>query len=236
MPPTTPISRNKTSALTRVLDLVPRGYHRYTLGTVSAAKAVRLGGKFHARHAIGATPAQRLIRKRRGEANALLVLYWPEHVDVVDWLLLATDGDGLAGETLLNVADKPRLLWLGYELLRHPNRGRTSWTWRRPAREMAEHYALLDEFLRKRQPEGVRALLERLAHQPGFHGVRNQSWALCQEARRRGYAGELPHLYYVQKISHGEPLLLNGVESHSPWPPAPAKPQGGPSASLAPTG
>jgi hypothetical protein len=38
--------------------------------------------------------------------------------------------------------------------------------------------------------------------------VREQSWELCQFARQRGYAGELPFLFHLQKLSHGTPLRL----------------------------
>ena len=44
-----------------------------------------------------------------------------------------------------------------------------------------------------------------------FHGVREQSWALCQFAWQHGYREELPFLYYVHKVSHGERLLLDPV-------------------------
>ncbi|MDP3537976.1 MAG: hypothetical protein Q8S26_04665 [Azonexus sp.] len=211
MPASTPISHSKTAALTRILDLIPRGYHQYTCGTVKAAKAIHLANKFHTLYRIGASPAQRLVRKRQGLANALLVMYWPEGAEGVHWLLLVTDGTGLEAEHLRSVTDKPRLEWLGYELVRHATRGRTSWTWRRPKVEMAEHYVLLDALVKQRHQSGIRAWLERLANQPGFHGVRTQTWALCEETRRRGYEGELPFIYYVQKLSHGEPLALNTV-------------------------
>lgn len=211
MPPSTPVSRSKTAALSRILDLVPRGYQRYTSGTIRAAKAERLAHKFHTLYAIGATPAQRLARKHRGDANALLVLYWPKNAEIVHWLLLATNGSGMEQENWLSVTGKSRLNWLGYELVRYPTRGRTNWTWRRPKNEMAEHYLMLTSLTGQRNETALQSWLERLAHQPGFHGVRQQTWSLCQEARRRGFTGELPVLYYVQKISHGEPMQLTAA-------------------------
>lgn len=213
MPPTTPIGRSKTAALSRILDLVPRGYQRYTAGTIKAAKAERLANKFHSLYAIGATPAQRLVRKQRGDANALLVLYWPENAETVHWLLLATEGNGLEQEDWQSVTSKSRLVWLGYEFVRYPTRGRTSWTWRRPKVEMAEHYVLLASFSGLRNEKTLQGWLERLSRQPGFHGVRQQTWSLYQEARRRGYAGELPVIFHVQKMSHGEPMQLTARSS-----------------------
>lgn len=209
MPPSTPIARSKTAALSRILDSVPKGYQRYTSGTVSAAKAGALANKFHARYGIGCSPAQRLTRKSKGIANAVLAMYWPQGAVEVNWLLLATDGTGLESEKLRPVDEKPRLSWLGYELIRHSVQGRTSWTWRRPREEMAELHALLAHQANLKHQKALSETLERIARQPGFSGVRAQSWALCQEARRRGYGGELPHLFFIQKISHGDRLALD---------------------------
>jgi len=209
MPPSTPIARSKTAALSRILDSVPKGYRRYVLGTVSAAKAETLANKFHVLYGIGCSPAQRLARKSKGLANAILAMYWPEGAVNVQWLLLATDGAGLESEKLRLVDEKPRLCWLGYELVRHSTQGRTSWTWRRPREEIAELYALLAHQANLKYEKALEETLERIATQPGFSGVRAQSWALCQEARRRGYHGQLPHLFFLQKISHGDRLALD---------------------------
>jgi hypothetical protein len=208
MPPSTPIARNKTAALSRILDSVPKGYYRYTCGTVSAAKAEALVNKFHALYGIGCSPAQRLARKSKGRANAVLAMYWPEGADQVSWMLLATVGTGLESEKLRPVDEKPRLNWLGYELVRHSAQGRTSWTWRRSREEMAELHALVAHQTNAKHLKALEETLARIARQPGFSGVRAQSWTLCQEARRRGYSGPLPHLFFLQKVSHGVRLAL----------------------------
>nr|MDW3662012.1 hypothetical protein [Paraburkholderia terrae] len=191
-----------------MLDVIPKGYNRYTQGTVSASKAESLARKFHLRYGIGCTPAQRVTKRKRGLANVLLVMYWPEGCQQVEWLMLSTDGDGMDGERLLGIADKPRLLWLGYELVRRPERGRTAWTWRRPSSEMAEHHALIAEHSNKRNVNSLGGLLQTIANQPGFHGVREQSKRLFEQARRHGHAGDLPHLFFVQKVPHGKRLRL----------------------------
>lgn len=208
MPASTPIARSKTAALSRITDSIPKGYHRYTAGVVAPEKAERMIRKLHERHAVGATPAQRLTRKKHGKANALLAVWWPDGATQVHWCMLFTSGELDAHEQLRDVAAKERLVWLGYELVRHPTRGSTSWTWRRPKAEMTEHYMLLDDALRKRHYGAVAEHLVRIANQPGFHGVREQSWALCQHARKGGYAGDLPHLFYVEKVSHGDRMPL----------------------------
>lgn len=73
---------------------------------------------------------------------------------------------------------------------------------------MAELYALLTSQAQQRRYAALADTLERTAWPSGFHGVRTQSWALCQEACRLGYPGELPHLYYLPKVDHGERLIL----------------------------
>lgn len=207
-PPTTPIAHNKTQAMSRVLDLIPRGYSRWLSGQVPVEKAEALAQKFHDQYGIGCTPAQRITRKKNGIANACLVLYWPEHTKTVEWLLLATQGIGLESEALRRVDAKPRLRWLGYELVRHTTRQKATWTWKRTAEQMADWYALLGSVLNRQQMFKVTSVLESVARQPGFHGIREQSWALCQFARERGFAGEIPHVYFQQKCSHGERLVL----------------------------
>ena len=204
MPASTPISLSKTAALSRVLDSIPKGYRRYTCGTIRPNKVDALLQKFHHLYGIGCTPAQRLTRKSHGKANALMVVFWPEGATEVQWLLLATHGTGLEGESLMNVEDKNRLNWLDYECVRYANRNRTSWTWRRPKHEMAEHYLMLSELMNKHYVRATADFLLRLTRQPGYHGVREQTWAIFQEARRRGYTGELPYIFFVQKTSHGE--------------------------------
>ena len=128
----------------------------------------------------------------------------------VSWLLLVSPGDGAvaAEEALVSVGERPRLVWLGYELVRLPKRGASSWTWRRTKQEMADLYALLGHQLAARQTAAVAHTLLRISRQPGFSGVRQQSKELMQFSRHRGYTGELPFLFYVQKMKHGPRLWL----------------------------
>lgn len=240
--PSTPVATSKTAALSRVLNCVPKGYMHYIGGQCPVEKAVRLAKKFHDLYGIGCSPAQRISRKNKGLANAVLTLYRPplreEERDAgpgaclapdaapvsssdrapslhltgaqVSWLLLATAGAGAVHEqeSLRLVTEKLHLALLGYELVRYQQRGQLVWTFRRTNEEMAEWYSLLAAQLNQRQHGAVAKTLLRISHQPGFHGVRLQSFALAQFARTRGYADELPKLFFVQKISHGEALVL----------------------------
>lgn len=210
MPISTPIANTKTSALSRVLDVAPKGYHRFTKGEVKTQRVATLTRKFHDLYGIGCTPAQRLTRKAAGRANCVLVLFWPVNVEFAQWLLLATDGSGLESEHLNFIEDKTRLQWIGYELVRRPNdKGRASWTWRRNKLEMTEHYALIANLSDRHSRVALISLLQRIANQPGFHGVREQGRALFQEAVRRGFPpDQLPMLYWLTKATHGERYLI----------------------------
>jgi hypothetical protein len=199
-----PISTSKSAALSRILDCVPKGYTHYCKGTIQAGKLASLIRKFHDCYGICCTPAQRITRKKHGKANCLLVVFQPEAVEVAEWLLLATKGSGLEVERMASVLEKPRLTWLGYELARYPNRGKTSWTWKRAKTEVTELYELLATWLNRKNPTQLQTALQRIANQPGFHGVREQSKELFAFARSRGYDGGFPMLFYLQKVPHGE--------------------------------
>lgn len=206
--PTTPIAQSKSAALSRLLDSIPKGYHRYTCGSIKSEKVLALARKFHARFGIGDSPAKRSLRKQLGQASCLLIVFSPEGAEMAQWLMLATDGSGLESEVMRSVTDRKRLVWLGYELVKHPYQGTNRWTLRRSSEDMAAEYALLADLMGKHHMAAVGELLQRMANLPGFHGVREQVWSLFQEARARGYDAELPHLFYMQKISHGERLAL----------------------------
>ncbi len=233
-PPNTPVARSKSAALSRILNLVPKGYVFYTAGQCPPEKAEKLARKFHELYGIGCTPAQRITRKSKGLANAILVMYWPANLPAdqpaknpadlptiqlgeidpgnqkVSWLLLVTEGHGPVHEqeSLRCVTDKPNLVFLGYELVRHHVRGKLTWTFRRNKQEMADWYALLAAQINRRQWSDVEKTLILISRQPGFAGVRQQSFELCQFARLRGYPGELPKLFFMQKVRQGDALLL----------------------------
>jgi len=208
MSPSTPIAHTKSEALTRLLDSVPKGYCRYTCGSVKSAKVPALARKFHERFGIGDSAAQRSVRKKRGLASCLLIVYAQQDAEMAQWLMLATPGSGLESEVMREVTHRKPLQWLGYELVRYALKGQIRWTLRRSSQDMAAEYALLAELLAKHHMAAVGALLQRLANLPGFHGVREQVWRLFEQARARGYDAALPRLFYMQKGSHGGRLVL----------------------------
>ena len=208
---TTPIAGTKTEALARVLAAVTHGYTRVCSGLVPREKLVRLATKFDVKYGIGHGKGQRIINRRAGYANILFAAYSPPAMylavdERLPWTMLSTPGDGVDEETWTDVIDRP--VWLDYELCRHNDAGKVRWTWRRTKAEMEKLYAELGEDVARRRFDDVAQTLHRVARQPGFHGVRVQSRALIEYVQRRGYQGPVPHLYYVQMVSHGTPLLL----------------------------
>jgi len=208
---TTPISQTKTQALARVLASVTHGYTGVCMGTVPPERLCTLAGKFDARYGIAHTKGQRVVNKRVGRANTLFVAYSPPDQYRVEserlpWMLLATQGEGVETERWQDVRERP--VWLDYQLCRHNDAGEVRWTWRRTKAEMTNLYAELSEDLARRRHSAVARTLQGIANQPGFHGVRAQSMALCAFAAGHGYEGTPPPLFFVQKVAHGKPLLI----------------------------
>jgi hypothetical protein len=207
----TPISSTKTEALARVLAAVSHGYSRVCSGFVLVDKLEGLIGKFDVKYGIADSKGQRAVSRHNDRASTQFAVYHPPpEYAVADgrlaWILMATPGTGVEDEHWTDAPDRP--IWLGYELIRHNSAGRVRWSWRRPKSEMRDLYAELGEDLTHHRYGMVERTLQRIANQPGFHGVRDQSKALYQYARDRGYAGPLPHLFYVQKVGHGLPLII----------------------------
>jgi hypothetical protein len=208
---TTPIAATKTQALARVLTAVTHGYTRVCMGRVPPEKLSRLATKFDAAYRIADTKGRRVINRREGRANTMFAAYSPppEYLllgERIPWILLATSGDGVESETWIDIADRP--VWMDYELCRHNAAGEVRWTWRRTKAEMTQLYAEIGEDLARKRHGSVEQMLRRVANQPGFHGVRAQSYGLVEYARARGYSGEAPRLYYVSGVPHGAPLYI----------------------------
>jgi hypothetical protein len=137
-----------------------------------------LAAKFDERYRIANTKGQRVLNKRAGRANALFVAYaLPDEYRVENerfpWMLLATSGEGVETERWQDVRDRP--VWLDYQLCRHNDAGEVRWTWRRTSVEMTQLYAELGEDLARRRHDQVARTLQRIANQPGFHGVRGHA-------------------------------------------------------------
>jgi hypothetical protein len=207
----TPISPTKTQALSRVIAAVTHGYTHVCTGHITPVRLPALVAKFDSLYGIAHTKGQRVQNKRKGRANTLFAAYRPPDQYLAEgerlpWILLATEGTGLEHERLTHVHDHP--VWLDYELCRHNDMGEIRWTWRRRHSEMAQLYAELREDLNTQRYGEIGRMFERIARQPGFHGVRSQALQLFAFALSRRYRGPIPQLFFVQKISHGNPMVV----------------------------
>lgn len=117
------VIQHKTDLMRQMIRLVSHGYHFWVSGSVPVSKSESMILKFDDRYSVNATSQQRYRRKKRGEANAQLLL-WPDpDGDELLWWLLATDGDGLIHQ-MEDLSDgtkkRSRIGITGYELLRTP--------------------------------------------------------------------------------------------------------------------
>ena len=113
----------KTDAMRRILQLVSRGYIRYTFGKCELKKLQSLICKFDDRYKINLTTQQRYRAKAKGEANTQLVLFF--NGKTIEWWLLVTPGKGLVDQ-MEDLKDalgrKSRIEFGGYELAIMPSK------------------------------------------------------------------------------------------------------------------
>lgn len=90
---------SRQTFLQRTADYVRTGHIHWTAGVVPVDRVHRLVRKFTRLYAVGLDRNRRFRAKRRGEANATLLLVWMSTVQThIQWVLLVTPGDHPAHE------------------------------------------------------------------------------------------------------------------------------------------
>ena len=79
----------------RIQQLAIRRYHWYTSGEVPYKKALKLVAKFDELYGISCNENQRTYRRKKGIANAKLLMHIKPNSQVFLWWLLVTDGKGV---------------------------------------------------------------------------------------------------------------------------------------------
>ena len=175
----------KTDAMRRILQLVSRGYTRYTNGVSEPRKLQSLIYKFEDRYGVNRTTQQRYRAKAKGEANAQLVLWLSDNV--INWWLLVTAGEGAVKDLeLLRDTEQrfERIELTGYSLSKIPKKkGSAAWTWRMTE----DNYKTWQERLRTaviaKNDELIRQAMFSLKRTPAFSGSRKQAFALFRQAK-----------------------------------------------------
>jgi hypothetical protein len=204
----------KTDAIRKLQLLVSRGNYLWTAGQVPAIKFEALALKFTDRYHLDLTPAQRVYRRRTGQAVAYLVA-WQESRSQVCWWLLATPGEGLITEleNLRDARSKPgRIEVDGYELLQAPIKGRkTTWTWRNTRANYSSWQERITTAIRSHNDFNLRQALYSLRRTPGFAALRREALLLFRFAQaewKRFRRGDWPHgeifLGWLGKYRTGE--------------------------------
>ena len=221
------IFRYRSAYLQRITDYVRKGYIYSISGTIAAKKVGDLGQKFHSFYNCFASKNQRMLTKKAGRANCMLLLYIPHMVEIdadtlVQWTLLFSPGDSVAHK-LEKPSDatvsKSRIKHHNLELVQLPRPGQATpaWTWRFDAK----HYEHLRDTviamskIGHGQTEPLEDFLETLAKTPGFAGVRHQVKQLFKLAKAsvKRYSADnielnVPKHRYLQRLENGTFDLL----------------------------
>ena len=175
------IHRRKTAVMQRIQQLSVRGYRWYIRGEVRADRALNMAAKFAEKYGVGMNENQRSYAKRKGKANAFLLMYPKKNESAFLWWLLATDGDGRIHqeEHLISVTDQHhRLTWSGdYELVMLTREGKNKpvMTWRMTREGYRSWHERLRKAVRARTTnEQVKQAIWTLFRAPGFSEVRKQ--------------------------------------------------------------
>lgn len=175
----------KTDAMRRILQLVSRGYVRYTFGKCELKKLQSLICKFDDRYKINLTTQQRYRAKAKGEANTQLVLFFNEKT--IEWWLLVTPGTGLIEELeILKNTEKrfERIELTGYSLCKTPKKGESaSWSWRMTENNYLAWQERLRSSVIAKNDELIRQAMFSLKRTPAFSGSRKQAFTLFRQAK-----------------------------------------------------
>jgi len=194
------IIQHKTDLMRQMIRLISHGYQYWVSGSVPASKATAMTLKFDDRYSVKATSQQRYRRKKRGEANAQLLMWPVPDSEDIQWWLLATEGTGLIHqmETLCDGTKRSsRIEITGYELLKTPREGnRPTWTWRMTTDNYEQWQKRLRDAVRYRRYEAIGQAIFSLRRVPGFSESRRQAFLLERLAIaewKRSQKDEWPH-------------------------------------------
>jgi len=201
------IHRNVTAFLQSLRDHVCHGYTYWTNGTIKILKSESLSSKFNERYGILAPRQKRSYNKKLGRANSYLLMYPQVGGDLIDWILIATKGEGVVhrNEKLYdhNIGQHTeRIHWRHYEIVTINQK--LTWRLRRLVAEEWEKKVI--SAARKKDISDLEQTAKILYNFPMFMGVRKQIWAILQKAyktrKRHNYSDQLdlPKLPIMKRI------------------------------------
>ena len=197
------IYRYKTACMQRIQYLVVKGYDRYTSGIVSHTKALKLVTKFEEQYSTHLNENQRFYRKKKGLANAKLIMYPKPNTQSFLWWLLVTEGQGTVtkSENLQGATEaKTRLQWFDdYELVLVTREGSSKprVTWRMTKQCYQSWHTRIRHAIRSGNDQNIKQTTWSLHRVPGFSEARAQVKTLRKLAieewqRTRKNDGSLP--------------------------------------------
>ncbi|MEO9205036.1 MAG: hypothetical protein ABI296_04875 [Gammaproteobacteria bacterium] len=198
------IHRNVTAFLQSLRDYVNHGYTYWTSGTIKTLKAEPLSVKFNERYGVLAPRQKRDYNRKLGRANSYLLMYPQVGGDIIDWILIATKGEGSVhcDEKLFSHHSgrhTERIHWRHYEVVKMNGR----LTWRLRPDVLIEWEKKIVSAARKKDIFDLQQVVNVLYHFPMFTGVRKQVWSLLQKA----YKTRQRHHHSDQVISRTLPIM-----------------------------
>jgi len=198
------IHRNVTAFLQSLRDYVNHGYTYWTKGTIKTLKAEQLSVKFNERYGVFAPRQKRDYNRKLGRANCYLLMYPQVGGDMIDWILIATKGEGRIhlDEKLFfhhSGRNTERIYWRHYEIVNLNDR----LTWRLRANELDEWEKKIVSAARKKDISDLKQVIDILDNFPMFTGVRKQIFSLLQKA----YKTRQRHHHCDQFVSRPLPIM-----------------------------
>ncbi len=196
-------------AMRALLLAVSRGWHYWTSGSIAPGKLRSLAEKFDARfnglHGWTLSRAQSDYNKRIGQARPRLICAQAPD-DTTEWFLLS-DNPELPGETLKDAQGRRSRIRIyeRFELIqvtkpRHLGGGQ-HWTYRYPHELYAGYVADGSRFAAHESPRRAQQLIDFLACDPGFSGLRTQRIQLYRQMVR----------VRTKQKPYAAPLILPGL-------------------------
>lgn len=190
------IHKNLTGFLQTLRDTVNHGYHYWTSGVIKTIKADQLCEKFHEKYQVLASRQKRDYHRRLKKANAYLFMYPQKGEDVMDWILVVTQGNGIVHtkEQLKNHFSgqhRDRITFRHYELIKINQR--LTWRLKKAEAEMWEKKMV--SAARKNDTTDFALTSKALTQFPMFSGIRKQIkhiFTKANKTRDRYHLGSFP--------------------------------------------
>lgn len=200
----------RSSFMQRVQEAAANGYVHVVTGMVDVRKYENLYRKFNALYDIDMHKSKRSREKAKGRALVRLFAH-PEDGDLIRWVLMATEGDGLFFEhERKEIFSAAKLELFGqYRLNRKTRKGvdHPVWTFSLLPDYHQELMSKAHQFIHFKNDVALRKLIHDSSRLVPFNGVRQDLYVLHKHIREdwRRHRGngmpELPFIHWQRRLA-----------------------------------